>query len=224
MVGGGGVPKPGEISLAHNGVLFLDELPEYERKVLDVLREPLENGYVEISRARHQARFPSKFQLIAALNPSPTGHYDDGRANSEQVSRYLNRISGPFLDRVDLQVDVPLLPRGVLSQSRDEQLTTADAKQQINKARELMLQRSGKANAHLNNKELGQFCPLSVADQTFLEQTLHKLKLSIRAYHKIIKVARTIADLSESVEIQRSHIAEALSYRALDRILMKISR
>lgn len=224
LVGGGSVPKPGEISLAHNGVLFLDELPEFDRKVLDVLREPLENGEVTISRASQQAEFPAQFQLVAALNPSPTGHHDDGRANHDQVLKYLNKISGPFLDRIDLQIDVPPLPKGALKSSGSQTESSAMVKQRVLNARNIMMQRAGKPNALLSSREVNKYCALNNEDHDFLENTIHKLKMSIRAYHKILKVARTIADLEQAANIQRSHLAEALGYRAMDRLLSYLAK
>ncbi|MCH8536856.1 MAG: ATP-binding protein, partial [Alkalimonas sp.] len=219
LVGGGSVPRPGEISLAHHGVLFLDELPEFPRKVLDVLREPLETGWIHISRAARQAEFPAQFQFIAALNPSPTGHHDDGRASPEQVMRYLNRISGPFLDRIELQIDVPLLPKGLLSQQDASAESSQQVRARVLAARLLQLDRQGKANARLSAAEIDQHCPLKSQDAAFLEDTIHHLKLSARSYHKLIKVARTIADLQQQPHIHKAHLMEALSYRALERLL-----
>ncbi|WP_416306625.1 YifB family Mg chelatase-like AAA ATPase [Neptunicella sp. SCSIO 80796] len=220
LVGGGSIPRPGEISLAHNGVLFLDELPEFDRKVLDVLREPMESGTVSISRAARQAQFPASFQLIAAMNPSPTGAMDDGRSTSDQILRYLNRVSGPFLDRIDLQIDVPKLPGGSFSEQIKERGESSEQiRQRVIQARNVQLRRAGKANAHLNNKELERYCPLLAEDQKFLESAVEKLGLSIRSYHRIVKVARTIADLDHQDNIQHAHIAQALSYRSFDRLL-----
>lgn len=218
LVGGGSVPRPGEISLSHHGILFLDELPEFPRKVLDVLREPLETGVVHISRAARQAEFPAQFQLVAALNPSPTGHHQDGRATPEQVMRYLNRLSGPFIDRIELQIEVPLLPKGTLSQHTEEE-SSASVRQRVLAARQQQLSRQGKANARLTGSEIADFCPLQQADARFLEDTIHRFKLSARTYHKIIKVARSIADLQQQPQISRAHLMEALSYRALERLL-----
>ncbi|MBU2428370.1 MAG: YifB family Mg chelatase-like AAA ATPase [Gammaproteobacteria bacterium] len=218
LVGGGSVPRPGEISLAHQGILFLDELPEYDRKVLDVLREPLETGTVHISRAGRQAQFPAQFQLIAALNPSPTGHHQDGRASREQVLRYLNRISGPLLDRIDMQIEVPLLPKGLLTQAQADESSLCIA-QRVAASRDIQLRRQGKANARLQPAELATYCGLSQQDNDFLEQCLVQLKLSARSYHKLLKVARTIADLQQQTDISRSNLLEALSYRAFDRLL-----
>ena len=224
LVGGGSVPRPGEISLAHNGVLFLDELPEFDRKVLDVLREPLESGTVSISRATRQAQFPAQFQLVAAMNPSPTGSLHDGRCSSEQILRYLNRISGPFLDRIDLQVDVPKLP----SNNFSEQVTNRGESsqvvgQRVNTAYQLQLKRGGKTNAQLGSKEVQKYCALNQADQEFLQHAVEQLGLSLRTYHRVLKVARTIADLANEQNIQRSHLAEALNYRAFDRMLAQLT-
>lgn len=218
LVGGGSVPRPGEISLAHHGILFLDELTEFPRKVLDVLREPLETGTIHVSRAARQAEFPAQFQLIAALNPSPTGHHEDGRANHAEVLRYLNRLSGPFLERIELQIEVPLLPSGSLS-SRQAEESSEQVRQRVLAARERQLQRQGKANARLQGRELNTYCKLTEQDATFLEDTLQKLKLSARTYHKLLKVSRSLADLQGSKNIERPHLLEALSYRALDRLL-----
>ncbi len=218
LVGGGSVPRPGEISLAHQGVLFLDELPEYERKVLEVLRQPLETGTVCISRAGRQAEFPAQFQLIAALNPSPSGHYQDGRASREQVLRYLSRLSGPLLDRIELQIEVPLLPKGLLSAQQPSE-SSAEVAERVAAARQRQLARQGKSNARLQPAELLLHCPLASADSDFLEQALQQLKLSARSYHKLLKVARTIADLKQQPEISRAELLEALSYRAFDRLL-----
>jgi magnesium chelatase family protein len=218
LVGGGSVPRPGEISLAHQGVLFLDELPEYERKVLEVLRQPLETGAVCISRAGRQAEFPAQFQLIAALNPSPSGHYQDGRASREQVLRYLSRLSGPLLDRIELQIEVPLLPKGLLSAQQPSE-SSVEVAGRVAAARQRQLARQGKSNARLQPAELLLHCPLSSADSDFLEQALQQLKLSARSYHKLLKVARTIADLKQQADISRAELLEALSYRAFDRLL-----
>ena len=224
LVGGGSVPKPGEISLSHNGVLFLDELPEFDRKVLDVLREPMETGVITISRATQQADFPARFQFVGALNPSPTGHYNDGRSTSDQVLRYLNKISGPLLDRIDIQIDVPALPKGALTGNNHSGETSAVVKQRVNQAREIMLTRAGKPNALLSSKEVAKYCVLLKDDQLFLENTIHHLNMSIRAYHKILKVARTIADLQQTKDINKGHLTEALNYRAMDRLLAHLSQ
>lgn len=224
LVGGGSNPKPGEITLAHNGVLFLDELPEYQRKVLDALREPLESGEITISRARSQVEYPAKFQLIGALNPSPAGYYDNDRlgGNAAQVSKYLNKLSGPFLDRFDLTIEVPALPKGSLTAGeRGENSCTIKAR--VVAAQQRQYQRGNKLNDELNNKEIEKHCPLQREDAVFLELAIEKMGLSTRAFHKIIKVARTIADLADEADITKSHLLEALSYRAMDRLLRQIN-
>jgi magnesium chelatase family protein len=224
LVGGGSVPRPGEISLAHHGVLFLDELPEFDRKVLDVLREPLESGSVSISRAARQAQFPARFQLVAAMNPSPTGSLSDGRCTADQILRYLNRISGPFLDRIDLQVDVPKLPSNEFSeQVKDRGDSSSTVRARVIKCRNIQHQRCGKNNAELGSKEVELHCALDQQDQQFLQLAVEKLGLSLRTYHRVLKVARTIADLAGEVSIARPHLAEALNYRAFDRMLAQLS-
>lgn len=223
LVGGGSQPKPGEISLAHNGVLFLDELPEFERKVLDVLREPMESGEVTISRAMHKQSFPARFQLIAAMNPSPTGFYNDNRSTPEQVLRYLNRLSGPFLDRIDIQVEVARLPRGTWAGDTDMNETSEIVQQRVQACRLKQLTRQGKANAHLGTSELKSFCHLSFDDNEFLELAVEKLGLSTRAHHKILKIARTLADMNDCEKILHEHLVEALSYRAMDRLLRHLT-
>lgn len=224
LIGGGSVPRPGEISLAHNGILFLDELPEFERKVLDALREPLESGEISISRAKAKISFPARVQLIAAMNPSPTGHYQGihNRTNPQNVMRYLNRLSGPFLDRFDLSIEVPLLPKGVLSQNRIQSENSQQVRLRVLEARERQYQRNHKLNAHLASKEIEKICILNKDDAIFLEQALTKLGLSVRGWHRILKVARTIADLAKSENIERSHLAEAISYRSMDRLLLQL--
>lgn len=224
LVGGGSIPKPGEISLAHNGVLFLDELPEFERKVLDALRQPLEAGEIIISRANAKVQFPASFQLIAAMNPSPTGHYQGthNRTSPQQVMRYLNRLSGPFLDRFDLSIEVPLLPKGALQSNDNRGETTEQVRKRVFLARELQMARAGKINAKLTTKEIERDCRLAEKDALFLENALTKLGLSVRAYHRILKVSRTIADLANEPHIQQIHLAEALGYRAMDRLLQRL--
>lgn len=218
LVGGGSIPRPGEISLAHCGVLFLDELPEFPRQVLDVMRQPLETGVIHISRAGRQAEFPARFQLVAALNPSPSGHHQDGRCSKDQILRYLNRISGPFSDRIDLQVEVPLLPAEALHQS-DIGATSTEIARLIADSRQRQLSRQGKPNARLTPAELIQFAALAPNDQDFLQQAVQQLQLSTRSYHKLWKVARTIADQQQEPHIRREHLLEALSFRAFDRLL-----
>lgn len=216
LVGGGGVPRPGEISLAHHGVLFLDELPEFDRKVLEVLREPLESGRITISRAARQADFPAKFQLLAAMNPCPCGYLghrnNKCRCTPDQVARYRSKISGPLLDRIDLHIDVPALS--------DEELTSVPAgeastsiRQRVEQARQLQISRQGTSNALLGSKEVDQYCTTDEAGMALLKQAISKLNLSARAYHRILKVARSIADLAAETVIKPTHIAEAVQYR-----------
>ncbi len=222
LVGGGSQPRPGEVSLAHHGVLFLDELPEFERRVLEVLREPLESGHITISRAARQATFPARFQLIAAMNPCPCGYLGDpnGRCHcsEDQVLRYRTRISGPLLDRIDMHIEVPRLPRNVLNadEGRHEE-TSETVRGRVELARERQIQRAGKANYVLSNRQIERTCRLNKADAQLLEQSIERLGLSARAYHRILKVARTIADLADSETILTTHLAEAISYRRLDR-------
>ncbi|MGY5540106.1 YifB family Mg chelatase-like AAA ATPase [Vibrio brasiliensis] len=225
LVGGGSIPRPGEISLAHNGLLFLDEMPEFERKVLDSLREPLESGEIIISRAQGKTRFPARFQLVGALNPSPTGYYEGNlsRVNPQVILRYLSRLSGPLLDRFDMSLEIPALPKGTLAEGGDRGESTTVVKQRVLLAREKMLSRANKVNALLTSREIESYCPLQKQDAQFLENALHRLGLSIRAYHRIIKVARTIADLEDSPQIERNHLAEALGYRSMDRLLRQLT-
>jgi len=222
LVGGGSHPRPGEISLAHHGVLFLDELPEFDRRVLEVLREPLESGRIIISRAAHQAEFPAQFQLVAAMNPCPCGYLGDSngrcRCTAEQVQRYRQRISGPLLDRIDLHIEVPNVPQQILlEKSRSPCEGSLDVQARIIAAREKQLGRAGKANHKLNNREVEKFCDLDAGGNRLLEQAIQRLGLSARAMHRILKVARTIADLADSNHIDPAHLGEAISYRRLDR-------
>ena len=222
LVGGGSVPRPGEISLAHNGVLFLDELPEFDRRVLEVLREPLESGKITISRAARQAEYPANFQLVAAMNPCPCGYYghSNGRCHctQEQVQRYTNRISGPLLDRIDLHVQVPHVPRDVmLAESNSRVETSRTVRERVSRCRRLQLQRSDKCNAALSNREIEALCALPPKDVAILDKAINRFGLSARAYHRILKVARTIADLAGVNQIQTPHLMEAIGFRQLDR-------
>lgn len=223
LVGGGSNPKPGEISLSHNGALFLDELPEFDRKVLEVLREPLETGHITISRANRQADFPARFQLIAAMNPCPCGYLGDAsgrcRCTSEQIARYRARVSGPLLDRIDMHLEVPRVPLEVLRQgSSDGEETSATIRQRVIRARDIADARQGKPNSALSAKEVKQHCRLSDSSHQLLEQALDKFGLSHRAYHRILKLARTIADLAGTSDIQIQQLSEAINYRKLDRM------
>jgi magnesium chelatase family protein len=220
LVGGGSNPRPGEISLAHLGVLFLDELPEFDRRVLEVLREPLESGHIHISRAAHQAEFPARFQLVAAMNPCPCGYLGDpsGRCHctAEQVARYRARISGPLLDRIDLHLEVPRLPPGRLAAPQAAE-GSAQVRARVAAARGLAVARAGKPNGALTTAEVNRHCPLDAAGRALLDQAMQRLGLSARAYHRILKVARTIADLAGAEVIGTNHLSEAVGYRRLDR-------
>ncbi len=216
LVGGGGNPRPGEISLAHHGVLFLDELPEFDRKVLEVLREPLESGHITISRAARQAEFPARFQLIAAMNPCPCGylghHNGKCRCTPDQVARYRGKISGPLLDRIDIQVEVPALPESeLLAKSSAE--PSAAVRERVTRARARQTARQGKPNATLAPKEIEQLCLLDQAGEALVRQAIARLNLSARAYHRILKLALTLADLADAKRIEAGHLAEAVQYR-----------
>ncbi|KAA6096107.1 MULTISPECIES: YifB family Mg chelatase-like AAA ATPase [unclassified Pantoea] len=226
LVGGGSLPRPGEISLAHNGVLFLDELPEFERKALDALREPIESGEIAISRSRAKVTFPARFQLIGAMNPSPTGHYqgNHNRCTPQQVLRYLSRLSGPFLDRFDLSLEIPLLPGGSLSQKQQHSETSAQVRARVLAARAIQMARAGKVNAQLSNPEIARDCVLQQQDAEWLEEILNALGLSVRAWQRILKVARTIADLAGERQITRQHLQEAVGYRSIDRLLIYLHK
>ena len=226
MVGGGAIPLPGEISLAHNGVLFLDELPEFERRVLDALREPIESGMIHISRTRAKVSYPARFQLIAAMNPSPTGHYqgNHNRCTPEQTLRYLGRLSGPFLDRFDISLEIPLPPPGMLSQRNLSSESSSVVRARVQCVQERQYQRQGKLNAQLDNHGINAHCELSTEDAAWMEDILTTLGLSTRAWFRLLRVARTIADMSASQDILREHILEALSYRAIDRMLVHLQR
>jgi len=223
LVGGGSSPRPGEISLSHHGVLFLDEFPEFDRKVLEVLREPLESGHVTISRALRSVEFPARFQLIAAMNPCPCGYAGDKKrectCSTTEQQRYFNKLSGPLLDRIDMHVEVAALPMGALTGTKDFGVSenSAAIRERVVQARKKQLQRQGQINTRLSGKAITRLVQLSPADAQFLEQAIDTLQLSARAYHRILRVARTIADLAGVESVEKVHLLEALSYRKLER-------
>lgn len=222
LVGGGSQPKPGEVSLAHNGILFLDELPEFDRRVLEVLREPIENGKISISRANHQTEFPARFQFICAMNPCPCGYLGDSSQRCQcsfvHISRYRNKISGPLLDRIDMQIEVPRISSETLRKgSIDGEENSATIADRVRLSQQRALARQGQPNHLLSTPQINQYCQISDNDHSLLDQAIDKLGLSHRAYHRILKVSRTIADMDGETNILRKHLTEALSYRRLDK-------
>ncbi len=225
LVGGGGIPQPGEISLAHNGVLFLDELPEFKRTVLEVMRQPMEERRVTISRAKVALDFPANFMLIASMNPCPCGYYNHPEKECTcppgAVQKYLNKISGPLLDRIDLHVEVtPVAYSELSSKSKGE--SSSDIRDRVIKARDIQTERYKDspgmyANAQMSSKQLREICAINSAGEALLKRAMERLNLSARAYDRILKVSRTIADLSASADIKAEHLAEAIQYRSLDR-------
>ena len=225
LVGGGGVPQPGEISLAHNGVLFLDELPEFKRTVLEVMRQPMEERRVTISRAKVSIDFPASFMLIASMNPCPCGYFNhpekECTCSPVMVQRYLNKISGPLLDRIDLHVEVTPVAFSELSSARTSE-PSSEVRDRVIKAREIQAERYKEkqgiyANAQMSSKLLKEVCEINQVGQNLLKTAMERLNLSARAYDRILKVSRTIADLSGSENIRPEHLAEAIQYRSLDR-------
>lgn len=216
LVGGGSVPRPGEISLAHHGVLFLDELPEYDRRVLEALREPLESGHITISRATRQAEFPARFQLVAAMNPCPCGWLGHAtracRCSADAVARYQGRISGPLLDRIDIQIEVAALNQDELTDARPG-APSSDIAQRAATARQRQLDRQGKSNAALSGREIDTHCHADAAGMQLLQNAMTRLGWSARAYHRVLKLARSIADLDEGTTISTRHIGEAIQLR-----------
>jgi magnesium chelatase family protein len=223
LVGGGSKPSPGEISLAHQGVLFLDELTEFDRHTLDVLREPMETGSITISRAARQADFPARFQLIAAMNPCPQGYSCDGknlcRCTPQQQLTHRNRISAPFLDRIDIHIEVPRIDKQALNHDAPRGESSEQIRQRVIAAYQRQLARSPRFNAELSTQEIDAFCRLKKNERLLLEKAMDRLKLSARAYHRILKLARTIADIEDSPDIETPHLSEAISYRSLDRLI-----
>ena len=227
LVGGGGYPQPGEISLAHNGVLFLDEMPEFKRSVLEVMRQPLEDREVTISRAKFTINYPASFMLVASMNPSPSGYFPDDPNNTStqaEMQRYINKLSGPLLDRIDIHIEVQKVEFEQLSDQRKGE-SSREIRNRVLKAREIQEARYQKLNisynAQMGAKEIEQFCQLDSVSLNLIKMAMDRLNLSARAYDRILKVARTIADLSESENIQSNHIAEAIQYRSLDRDFWK---
>ncbi|WP_111682908.1 YifB family Mg chelatase-like AAA ATPase [Winogradskyella tangerina] len=225
LVGGGAYPQPGEISLSHNGVLFLDELPEFKRSVLEVMRQPLEDREVTISRARFTVTYPSSFMLVASMNPSPGGYFNDPDApvtsSPAEMQRYLSKISGPLLDRIDIHIEVTPVPFEKLSDNRKGE-SSVTIRMRVTKARELQTERfKGLENVHynaqMNTKQIRKYCELDSYSMDLLKSAMERLNLSARAYDRILKVARTIADLDSSKDISGNHISEAIQYRSLDR-------
>ena len=225
MVGGGAYPQPGEISLSHNGVLFLDELPEFKRGVLEVMRQPLEDREVTISRARFTVTYPSSFMLVASMNPSPGGYFNDPDApvtsSPAEMQRYLSKISGPLLDRIDIHIEVTPVPFEKLSEERKGE-GSVEIRIRVTAARELQTARfkdleNVHYNAQMNTKQIRAYCKLDDASKSLLKNAMERLNLSARAYDRILKVARTIADLENTTEVSGNHIAEAIQYRSLDR-------
>ncbi|MHB1372775.1 MAG: YifB family Mg chelatase-like AAA ATPase [Thauera sp.] len=216
LVGGGAVPRPGEISLAHRGVLFLDELPEFDRRVLESLREPLETGTITVSRARRRAEFPARFQLVAAMNPCPCGHHGDPqracRCTPDQIARYRTRLSGPLLDRIDLVVEVPAIAPEALAGSPPGE-DSAAVRARVEHARTVQIARQGCANADLPAGEVERHCRPDAGGDRLLQQSMQRLQLSARAYHRVLRVARTLADLADAPRPGVAQIAEAIQYR-----------
>ena len=225
LIGGGTNPKPGEISLAHNGVLFLDEMPEYKRTALEVMRQPLEDRRITVSRARMSVEYPASFMLVAAMNPCPCGHYGDANhtctCSPSAIHRYLGKISGPLLDRIDIQVDIQAVPISEL-QKKERGESSESIRKRVMDARAIQAERFKDengvySNAQMSSRMLRRYCPLTTQQEQILELAMTKLGLSARAYDRILKVARTIADLANSPDIQLQHLQEAIGYRNLDR-------
>jgi magnesium chelatase family protein len=227
LIGGGRIPKPGEVSLSHNGVLFLDELPEFKKNVLEVMRQPLEDGEVTISRAKSTLSYPATFMLVAAMNPCPCGYATDPNnsctCTTSQIQRYISKISGPLLDRIDIHIEVPAVDFSELSSKKPGE-KSCNIRSRIEKAREIQQKRFINekgiyANAHMDNRLIKNNCKISDSGERLLKTALEKLGLSARAYNKILKVSRTIADLSGQEKIGNQHLSEAIQYRSLDRKL-----
>src|SRR5690606_13389914 len=225
LIGGGSNPRPGEVSLAHGGVLFLDELPEFRKNVLEVLRQPMEDGVVTLSRAAISLTYPARFMLAAAMNPCPCGYHGDPgnrcRCDPALVERYLARVSGPLLDRIDIHLQVPAVPYRDLAAERSEE-SSASIRERVEQARALQRERFRNrpgihANAHMSPRDLRHVCPISEEVEALLRSAIQRFGLSARAYHRILKIGRTIADLAGSEQLEPRHVSEAIQYRTLDR-------
>jgi magnesium chelatase family protein len=225
LVGGGSYPQPGEISLAHNGVLFLDELPEFKREVLEVMRQPLEDREVTISRAKFTITYPSSFMLVASMNPSPSGFFNDpdspSTSSPHEMQRYLSKISGPLLDRIDIHIEVTPVPFEKLTEKRNGE-SSVEIRKRVTAAREIQSQRFENFdnihyNAQMSSKQIRTYCALDDVSLQLLKTAMERLNLSARAFDRILKVARTIADLEANENVVATHIAEAIQYRSLDR-------
>jgi magnesium chelatase family protein len=231
LIGGGAIPKPGEISLAHNGVLFLDELPEFHRDVLESLRQPLEDGFITIGRSKFTVTYPARFMLIAAMNPCPCGYFGDPYKNcscpTNAIKRYRQKASGPLLDRIDIQIEVPSLKFEELT-NKDSGESSKTIRERVEKARKIQQERFSElkkkkrifANSQMDNKDIKKFCEISEKSQNLIKLAMEKFGLSARAYHRILKVARTIADLAGEEKIKEAHIAEAIQYRSFDKVVI----
>jgi len=226
LIGGGSSPRPGELSLAHFGILFLDEFVEFPRHVLEMIRQPLEDGYVVVSRAKKTLNFPAQFMLVAAMNPCPCGYFGSNlrscKCSPEQVAKYMGKVSGPLVDRIDIHIDVPAVAFSKL-RSKTRQIDSETLRATVTAARVVQKRRFGSSkvitNAHMTHRQLEQFCQLDSAGEMILKEAVLELGLSARAHDKICRVARTIADLESSEDIRAEHVAEAVGYRKLDRKL-----
>jgi magnesium chelatase family protein len=224
LIGGGHIPRPGEVSLAHNGVLFLDELAEFKKNVLEVLRQPMEDGHVTIARALTSITYPARFMLVAAMNPCPCGYFSDPNhectCSYTRIHRYRSKVSGPLLDRIDIHVDVPAVRYKDLASDHDDE-TSATIRERVNRARATQSERLQRTKIHCNaqmtNRQIKNYCPTDNDSQSLLETAIDKLGLSARAFNRILKISRTIADLEEAPDITVNHVSEAIQYRSLDR-------
>lgn len=225
LIGGGRVPKPGEISLSHHGVLFLDELPEFSKNVIEVLRQPMEDGAVTISRVNATLTYPTRFMLIASMNPCPCGYYGDPvhecSCSQKNIERYLGKISGPLLDRIDIHIEVTPVNYSELDNHTDKIESSKEIRERVNKARDIQVNRyKGEnifSNSQLSPKNINKYCKLDTKGKKLIKEAFERLGLSARAYNKVLKVARTIADLDGKENIESCHLAEAIQYRSLDR-------